>query len=290
MRYTFLAIAFTIVFFNFSCERKKEVQDTPIVKTSVKEDSLQRVIEQLHNRNDNMSVMKLNVLNILRQINEAEGRITTVAKKDPESKEITENLVFIEQKLKEYKKALADMKQLMRNTKDASEKEIENFKKMIQELEDQLNTKNTEIAELRRQIEEKDSLLFGQQIKLEEQEEAIEQLEGENAEKEKELIEKETTLNTAWFVFGTEKELKEQNILKDGKVLTSDAINKEYFTSIDIRVRKNIPLYAKKAKVLTSHPSDSYELIKDSKNEYTLQITNSEAFWSTSKYLVISVK
>ena len=34
----------------------------------------------------------------------------------------------------------------------------------------------------------------------------------------------------------------------------------------------------------------NYELVKDDNGEYTLQISDSKAFWSASKYLVVSVK
>ena len=96
-------------------------------------------------------------------------------------------------------------------------------------------------------------------------------------------------LNTAWYVFGTKKELKEQRIMVDGKVLQS-SFNKNYFTKIDIRVDKEIKLYSKSAKLLTTHPSSSYTLTPDANKQYVLRITNPQIFWSTSKYLVVLVK
>ena len=96
-------------------------------------------------------------------------------------------------------------------------------------------------------------------------------------------------MNTAWFVFGTKSELKEQQILVDGKVL-QDNFNKNYFTKVDIRVDKEIKLYSKSAKMLTAHPSSSYTLQRDANKQFVLRITNPQVFWSTSKYLVILVK
>jgi ABC-type Zn uptake system ZnuABC Zn-binding protein ZnuA len=90
-------------------------------------------------------------------------------------------------------------------------------------------------------------------------------------------------------VFGTKKELKEQNILKDGKVLQQN-FNKDYFTKIDIRVDKEIKLYSRDAEMLTAHPASSYTLQRDANKQYVLRITNPEQFWSTSKYLVVLVK
>jgi len=66
--------------------------------------------------------------------------------------------------------------------------------------------------------------------------------------------------------------------------------NKSYFTKIDIRNEKQIKLYSKSARLLTTHPSSSYSLTKDANKQYVLNITNPQIFWSTSKYLVILVK
>ena len=96
-------------------------------------------------------------------------------------------------------------------------------------------------------------------------------------------------MNTAWYVFGTKKELKDQRIVEGGKVLQAN-FNKSYFTKIDIRVDKVVNLYSKSAKILTTHPSSSYTLTRDANKQYTLRITNPELFWSTSKYLVVVVK
>ena len=90
-------------------------------------------------------------------------------------------------------------------------------------------------------------------------------------------------------MFGTRKELKEQRIIEGDKVLQAN-FNKDYFTKIDIRVNKEIKLYSKSAKVLTMHPSSSYQLQRDANKQYVLRITNPEIFWSTSKYLVILVR
>ena len=106
----------------------------------------------------------------------------------------------------------------------------------------------------------------------------------------------EKALNTAWFVFGTKKELKDQNILTNTglfqkkQVLKDSDINKDYFTQVDIRTTKEIKLYSKSADVLTTHPAGSYALEKDDKDQLVLKISNPKDFWSVSRYLVIQVK
>ena len=86
------------------------------------------------------------------------------------------------------------------------------------------------------------------------------------------------------------KELKAQHVLEKNDVLKSGAAVKDYFTRIDIRVTKTIKLYSKSAKLMTTHPVDSYTLDKDSQGQYTLRISNPQKFWSVSKFLVVVVK
>ena len=78
--------------------------------------------------------------------------------------------------------------------------------------------------------------------------------------------------------------------LSKGDVLKNGDFNKDYFTPIDIRYDKEIKLYSKNAKVLTTHPAGSYALEKDSNGQYEIHITNPTKFWSVSKYLVVQVK
>ena len=117
----------------------------------------------------------------------------------------------------------------------------------------------------------------------------VSSLKEESSQKSQTISVQDKQLNTAWFVYGTKKELKGQRIIVDGKVLQSN-FNRDYFTKIDIRVDKEIRLYSRSAKLLTSHPQASYTLDRDANKQYVLRITNPQLFWSTSKYLVVLVK
>ena len=120
-------------------------------------------------------------------------------------------------------------------------------------------------------------------------------LKEDNEKKEETITSQDKALHTAWFVFGTKDELKEQRILsKDGlfsktKLLEKD-FNKDYFTKIDIRIDKEIKLYSKSAQIMTSHPAGSYTLQRDANKQFVLRISDPDTFWSTSKYLVVLVK
>ena len=124
--------------------------------------------------------------------------------------------------------------------------------------------------------------------------EDVESLATTAAAQSEKLNAQDKALHTAYYCFGTSKELKEQKILSGGglfsksKVLQS-GFNKDYFISIDIREVKEIPLFASKAKLKSNHPEGSYEFVEDEDGNLTLKINDEKAFWSLGKYLVIEV-
>ena len=271
-----------------SCETKKEKEEA-LLKMS-KEDSLELVINQIRNETDDLNNMKLKLTDILRQINEAEGRITSVSPEASEQQVIIENMAFIQQKMSEYRKTVAEMQQLLKNANQISAKAKKGYESDIASFTKTLEGKNQEIDSLRMRIAERDLIIAEQGETILEQGQTVNQLSEENAAKEQALIKQDKELHTAWYVFGTKKELEEQHILVKNKVMQSKSVNKNYFTEIDIRVTKTIPLYSKRVKLLTNHPADSYSLDKDANELYTLRIQHPDKFWSVSRYLVISVK
>lgn len=221
------------------------------------------------------------------EINAAENRVTIAKGGEGANKEqqIRENIQFIAKTMKHNRELIAKLRNQLKQSSvkgDALKNTLENLSKQLEE-------KDKQLQQMRAELDAKD-------IHITELDEAINNLHtnvnnlaNENSKKSQVINSQDKQLNTAWFVFGTRKELKEQRIIEGDKVLQSN-FNKNYFTKIDIRVDKEIKLYSKYAKVLTMHPSSSYLLQRDANKQYTLKITNPEIFWSTSKYLVILVK
>lgn len=101
-------------------------------------------------------------------------------------------------------------------------------------------------------------------------------------------------LNFCYYAIGSDKELKEHNIVQGGGFLRKSKLmegefDQAFFTKSDKRSLSRIPLYAKKAEVLTKQPKDSY-VIEDENGSKVLRITNAEKFWKTTNYLVVKVK
>ena len=165
----------------------------------------------------------------------------------------------------------------------------DNMRKTIDELVKQLEEKDQQLRQLRAELDSKDIHIAELDKTVSTLNDNVSTLKTESSQKTETINAQDKQLNTAWFVFGTKKELKAQHIIDGSRVLESN-FNKNYFTKIDIRVEKEIKLYSKSAKILTMHPSSSYTLHQDANKMYVLRINNPQIFWSTSKYLVIQVK
>lgn len=250
-------------------------------------DSLRQVISQKDNEINDMMGTLNEIQDGFNEINAAENRVTIAKGGEGANKkqQIRENIQFIAKTMKHNRELIAKL----RNQLKQSSVKGDALKNTLESLSKQLEEKDKQLQQMRAELDAKD-------IHINELDEAINNLHtnvnnlaNENSKKSQVINSQDKQLNTAWFVFGTRKELKEQRIIEGDKVLQSN-FNKNYFTKIDIRVDKEIKLYSKYAKVLTMHPSSSYLLQRDANKQYTLKITNPEIFWSTSKYLVILVK
>lgn len=229
-----------------------------------------------------------------RLINEAENRVdlqSGVAEGASVSQKIKEDIRFISEKLQSNREQIAKLEEQLKNSKYATAQMKKTLANLNQELEaktQQIATLQAELASKNIRIAELDDVVTGLN-------QNVKDLVAENEVKSATVASQDKALNTAWFVFGTKSELKEQKIisskfLQKTKVLADDDFNKDYFTQIDIRTDKTIKLYSKSAELLTTHPEGSYELAKDANGTLTLVITNPNKFWSVSRYLVILVK
>lgn len=192
---------------------------------------------------------------------------------------------------------------------DRTEGDQSQLRRLISRLESQLGDKDQEIVVLKEELVEmnftaesldrrldtmtyaQEQLVYltsNQQMRLSAQDSTISDQTG--------LIDIQTeVLNTAYYTMGTAKDLKEQNVITTeggfigiggSKVLRPD-FNQEAFTQVDIRETETIAFDNKKVRVVTYHPSDSYELTEVDNRITSLEIIDPEKFWEVSKYLVV---
>ncbi|MDO4780695.1 MAG: hypothetical protein Q3992_06685 [Bacteroides sp.] len=226
-----------------------------------------------------------------RMINEAENRVDIqkgVIEENSVSakKRIAEDIKFIAEKMKENKEKISKLESQLKSSRVNSSQ----LKKAIASLTEELKTKQQYIEALVEELSKKDMKMKELEIEIQDLTESNTELVDTNSDLNNKVINQDAEIHTAWYVFGTKSELKEQNILVKGDVLTTDNYNKDYFTKIDVRTTKEIKLYSKRAELMTNHPAGSYRLEKDEKGQYMLTVIDVQKFWSVSKYLVILVK
>jgi hypothetical protein len=175
---------------------------------------------------------------------------------------------------------------------------MQSFENRIAGLNRTISENTTEIAELRRTLEDREMQIADLSTKIEIYQTVIEEREEEIQQKELTIIDRQNQLNTAWYTMGSFKELKEHGVLsRSGGILGIGStktlqknLDKGYFTVLDIRETKTIPIASKTARIITEHPDDSYELIVEDGLISALVIENPDEFWRISKYAVIETR
>lgn len=250
-------------------------------------DSLNEVIAQRDSEINDMMGTFNEVQEGLRQISEAEGRVALAKNGEGTSskQKMKEDIQFIAAQMKKNKELIAKLQKKL----EGSSLNATQLKKTIEGLQAQLVEKEKQLQTLREELDKKDIHIMELDESVNNLNTNVSNLKTESQKKTETINAQDKQLNTAWYVFGTKKELKGQRILENGKVMNGN-FNKNYFTKIDIRNTTEIKLYSKSAKLMTAHPSSSYTLVRDANKQYTLRITNPHIFWSTSKYLVVLVK
>lgn len=189
---------------------------------------------------------------------------------------------MIQEILKRNKAQLADLNKKY----SASNKQVASLQTTIDRLNKEMQESSVRLNELQGELAKRDETIAQLSTDISEI--------AQHAEEQSVTIkEQDKTLHTAYYVFGTTNELKEQKILSGGFLKSTkvmqDTFNKDYFLQIDIREVTQIPLYTSKAKLWSTHPEGTYEFVKGANDNLTFHITDTQRFWSLTKYLIIEV-
>jgi DNA repair exonuclease SbcCD ATPase subunit len=274
------SLLISVASLNTSCGGDKEKEVNPLA------DSLKNLNNDLSGQ---LSEKEVAMQEFVSAFNEIQSNLNTIKEKEKivtnsSSKGDVKNK---EDQIKEDIQAIYDLMNknknrigsLTKKLKDSNLK-MDGLEEMIQNLQNSINLKDEEIAQLKTNIESLNIELTNLNTNYQ----AVEE----------ESAGKTEVINTAYYAMGTSKELKEKNIIsKEGGFigigkstkLKAD-FNTEYFTKVNIEQVSEINIGAKKAKILTTHPSSSYKLVGEKPVE-KLEISNPKDFWSASKYLVI---
>lgn len=258
-------------------------------------DSLQRVVIQKDSAMFSIMETFTSIEDNLQAIKDKEN-IITMAIDGQESKQnredqINSDIQMIYQMMVDNRNKVAQLEEKLRkaNVKNSQ------FKKIIASLEAKIQEKDAEILRLTEALQSADLKIEGLNNIISSLNTSVDSLRNVNMLKQATIEGQDEALNTAYYVIGSEKELKELGILdKRGKFSigskkTKADFSQDAFTTIDIRESTKFNLNGvKKAKVITAHPLDSYTIYGE-KPVDSLVVTNYHNFWSSSKYLVIVV-
>jgi hypothetical protein len=119
------------------------------------------------------------------------------------------------------------------------------------------------------------------------------------AQKEETIVEQTAEMNKGFVAYGTYKDLKAKGLVsKEGGFLgigKKEQLHQDFsdslFTQVNITETKSIPVNSKSAKLITDHPTTSYELVRgDDDKISSIEIKDPDEFWKISKYAVVEIK
>lgn len=212
---------------------------------------------------------------------------------DPENgrrpvEEINSDIAAIDRLLIENREKITSLRNTAAQLRKANLR-IDGLEKMITDLNGQLEEKKSEIGALRDELARMDSRVATLTETVNEQTEQVETLNDQN-------LELENRLNTVYYIVGSEKELRDAQIINKqgfiGRTLTvGEHGSMESFTQADSRLLLEVPVGHRRVTIVTSHPEGSYELVQGAdKMIEKLRITDPVRFWESSKILIVSYK
>ncbi len=276
----------------FSCTNVKESKEYRQLKAE-RDSLLTGTTKSTSEINEMMAVID-DVEENFNQIREAENYLALQSVDQGEmsantKKRINDNFKMVNEILEKNKKQIEEL-----NKKYSSSKgQVAILRKTIERLNNEMEERATRISDLQTELSRRDETIAQLSTSVTELSSNVSELSGHLEEQSVTIREQEKSINTAYFVFGTMKELKDQKILSGGFLRSTKVLdgtfNQDYFLEIDIREVTRIPLYDKKAKLWSTHPDGTYELEKGPDGNLTLVVTDTQRFWSLTKYLIIEV-
>ncbi|HYQ57750.1 MAG TPA: hypothetical protein VEP89_10425 [Draconibacterium sp.] len=286
-----LLFLFLIVTVLASCHNyKKDAEQLMIVRDSL--------VQEAHIKDTSIAAY-LNdfneILSTLDSIKKVEKLVTVQSERGSEmsygqKQQIIEDIQLLNQLINKNKEQLATLRKSLNNANNKIgnlNAMVTEMELLVQNLEKQISEKDMEIVALTHKVE-------GLTRNINELKQKITAIETESADKTATIEQQTLAMNKAYYVVGSDKELKENGVVTPtggllgiGRTLAiKKDFNKEAFTEIDIRDFENVPLNVRKARIISVHPAGTYHFSGEKVTD-TLFVDNKTDFWKASKYLVI---
>ena len=252
-------------------------------------DSLNVELTQANSEMENLMGILNEVQEGFQQINEAENRVNVNSAENAPAnvkEQVKADLAFIQAKMKENRERIAELEARA----EKGDKTAAALRRTIKNLKAELADKEAVIATLLADIDAKNARIQQLDVEVANLNADKNALTAKNAANEQVIAKQDKDMNKAWYVIAKRKALKEQNILKMGDVMEQADVVKDDFIEIDIRNVAEIPVGAKKARLLSAHPEGSYEIVKAEDGMAVVKILDPQTFWSVTRYLVVRAR
>lgn len=269
----------------FSCQQKPQTETTeaPVNK------EMENQIAQLELEN----AMKDSVINeSLSFFNEIKSNLEAIGIRRDQIRELSENPELATEdkqwileeirRINFLREDNARLVKLLNAELDKNKLEIAELQAMVESLMRDIEWKDEQISALQTELDRLDSQYSDLFDAYQEQAVVVDILRDE--------------LNTVYYAYGTADELEEAKIIskKNGFIgigrrleLRSD-FNTDYFTKANASQQNTFNIRGKNLRLLTEHPTSSFELI-DNATGTLLKIKDASEFWKISNYLVVLV-
>ncbi len=202
--------------------------------------------------------------------------------------QIEADIAAIQQTLQQRREQLEQLERRLQQ----STLNNKNLQQTVETLRAQIDSQSAEIENLRASLDDANRQIGELNSTVDSLHTTVNTVTGERDQAQAETQELANEMNTCYYVVASKKELKEHKIIESGflrktKIMRSD-FDQSFFVTADRRTLHTIALHSNKAKVLTNHPSGSYQIVEQN-GQKVLKITNPDQFWSLTNYLVIQI-
>ncbi len=271
----------------FSCREKQEAADTGELNRTA---DLESQVAQLKMENE----MKDSVINeALSFYNEIQANLESIgAKKDEIGRRSQDP------ELTEY-----DREYILSEIRHINFLREENAKR-VRQLNDQLKQSGVKMQEMESMVNRLVGEIQAKDEQIEMLQQSLDNLDKEyarlfDAYQEQNLVvnEMRDELNTAYYTYGTVKELENNGVIEQkngfigiGKRTTiASQLNQDYFTKIDLTQKTEIFVEGTDIRLVSDHPSSSYEIVQQGKNS-RIKIRSPREFWKISRFLIVVIE
>jgi hypothetical protein len=201
--------------------------------------------------------------------------------------QILEDIKYINTLIDQNKKKIASLNSQLNKSGGT----IKGLQNTITGLEASVKQSESDVTELK-------ATLLSKKFEIEQLNTEKTELQAANVQKDEKIKTQTYEMNKAFLACGTFKQLKAKGLLTKeggfiglGKTKTIAAsFPDSSFKQIDITVMKSIPVNSKSAKLISEHPANSYQFIRDKdKKIESIEITDPAQFWKISKYAVVEL-